>query len=86
VAFKWRTWGLVTFRRIVVAALLTALIPVAAELPALGSLGLLAAVLVAMIASEAVRYAEEREQIRHEDAGPEIHRVASGSEGAAPTD
>jgi hypothetical protein len=26
-----------------------------------------------MISSEAIRYAEEREQIRHEDVGPEVH-------------
>jgi hypothetical protein len=31
------------------------------------------AILVAMIASEAVRYAEAREQVRHEEAGPEVH-------------
>ncbi len=73
VAFKYRTWGTVTVRRLVVALLICALIPLAAELPSLGALGLLAAVLVAMIASEAIRYAEEREQIRHEDVGPEVH-------------
>jgi hypothetical protein len=60
-------------RRLVVALVICALIPLAAELPSLGALGLLAAVLVAMIASEAIRYAEEREQIRHEDIGPEVH-------------
>ena len=36
--------------------------------------GSLSAVLVAMIASEAIRYAEAREQVRHEEAGPEVHR------------
>jgi low temperature requirement protein LtrA len=85
VGFKWRTWGLLTFRRVVVAALLVGLIPVASELPALGSLGLLAGVLVALIASEAVRYAEERERIRHEEVGPEVHGHTTGSERAAPT-
>ena len=73
VGFKYRTWGSVTVRRLVVALLLCALIPLAAEFPALGALGLLAAVLVAMIASEAIRYAEERERIRHEEVGPEVH-------------
>jgi low temperature requirement protein LtrA len=73
VGFKYRTWGSVTVRRLVVALLLCALIPLAAELPSLGALGLLAAVLVAMISSEAVRYAEAREQVRHEDVGPEVH-------------
>jgi low temperature requirement protein LtrA len=86
VAFKRRTWGVLTVRRLVVAIVLAALIPLAAELPALGSLALLAAVLVAMIASEAVRYAEVREQIRHEDAGPEVHGHATGFGRAEPTD
>jgi len=66
-AFKYRTWHRVTGRRLVVAVLLGALIPAAGELPALGALGLLTAVLVAMIASEAVQYSELREQVRHED-------------------
>jgi low temperature requirement protein LtrA len=66
-AFKFRTWHRVTGRRLVVAVLLGALIPVAAELPALAALGLLTLVLVAMIASEAVQYSELREQVRHED-------------------
>jgi low temperature requirement protein LtrA len=73
VAFKRRTWGQITLRRLVVAALICALIPVAAEIPALLALALLAFVLVALIASEVFRYADVREQIRHEDAGPEVH-------------
>ena len=66
-AFKYRTWHRVTGRRLVVAVLLGALIPVAGELPALTALGLLTSVLVAMIASEAMQYSELREQVRHED-------------------
>ena len=73
VAFKYRTWRRVTVRRLVVAVSLCALIPLAMELPALVALGLLTAILVATIASEAVRYAEAREQVRHEEAGPEVH-------------
>jgi low temperature requirement protein LtrA len=73
VAFKYRTWRRVSVRRLAVAVVLCALIPLAREVPALAALGLLTAVFVAMIASEAVRYAEAREQIRHEDAGPEVH-------------
>jgi low temperature requirement protein LtrA len=72
-AFKYRTWRRVTIRRLVVAALLLALIPPLSELPALGALSLLAGVLVAMITSEARRYAEARERIRHSDVGPEVH-------------
>jgi low temperature requirement protein LtrA len=76
-AFKYRTWRHVTVRRLVVAVLLLVLMPAAMELPGLAALGLLAAVLVAMIASEAIRYSEVREQIRHEDAGPEAHPAQS---------
>jgi low temperature requirement protein LtrA len=72
-AFKYRTWHQVTVRRLVVAGLLAVLVPVAMQLPALAALGLLTAVIVAMIASEAVRYSEMREQVRHDDAGPEVH-------------
>jgi low temperature requirement protein LtrA len=72
-AFKYRTWHHVTVRRLVVAVLLLVLMPATMELPGLAALGLLAAVMVAMIASEAIRYSEVREQIRHEEAGPEVH-------------
>jgi low temperature requirement protein LtrA len=65
-AFKYRTWRQVTVRRLAVAMLLLALIPLAAEVPAVAALGLLTAVMVAMIASEAVRYSELRERVRHE--------------------
>jgi low temperature requirement protein LtrA len=66
-AFKFRTRHEVTARRPAVAVVMIALIPLAAELPALTALGLLTAIMVAMIASEAVRYAELRERVRHED-------------------
>ncbi len=62
-----------TVRRIVFGILLIALLPLAAELPALAALGLLTAIMVTMIATEAMRYPELREQVRHEDAGPEVH-------------
>jgi low temperature requirement protein LtrA len=87
VAFKYRTWRhRVSVRRLVVAAVILAMIPLATELPALAALGLLTAVLVATIASEAVRYAEAREQVRHEDGGPEVHgdRAAAGPGEGAP--
>ena len=66
-AFKYRTWRQVTGRRLVVGVLLVVLIPIAAELATLATLGLLAAVMVTMIASEARRYSELRERVRHED-------------------
>ena len=72
-AFKYRTWRRVTIGRLVVAVLVVTLIPPAMALPALGALAMLAGVLVAMIAFEARRYSEAREQIRHSDVGPEVH-------------
>jgi len=67
VAFKFRIIRSVTVHRVVVAALLLALIPAAAQLPALAALGLLAAVMVGMIAFEALRFSELRERVRHEE-------------------
>jgi low temperature requirement protein LtrA len=80
-AFKYRTSRHVTVRRVLVALLLAGLIPLAAELAALAALGLLTAVLVVMIASEAVRYSELREQVRHEEVGSEAD---AGTEHAEP--
>ena len=67
VAFRWRNTHTVNPHRTVVALLLLALIPVAAMLPALATLGLLAAILVALIAFEAIRYAAGRDAVRHRD-------------------
>jgi low temperature requirement protein LtrA len=67
VAFRWRTWHHLWWRRVIVAFAIIALIPAAAQLPALGALGLLVVVLVGLIAFEAVREGEYRERIRHED-------------------
>jgi low temperature requirement protein LtrA len=71
VAFKRRSWGVWSIRRLAVAVVLFALIPAAAELPALAALSVLTLLMVVMIATEARRYAEERERVRHEDVGPE---------------
>jgi low temperature requirement protein LtrA len=43
-----------------------ALIPAALSLPALATLGVLAALLTALIAYEAIRYADARDRVRHE--------------------
>ena len=67
--FKYRVWRRVTMRRVLVALGLVVLIPLATELAALAALGLLTAVVVAMIATEAVSYSEVREQVRHEEGG-----------------
>jgi low temperature requirement protein LtrA len=71
-AFKYRVWRRVTVRRLAVAVLLGALIPVGRQLPALAALGLLTGVIVAMIATEAIRYSELRERVRHEDGAAEV--------------
>ena len=46
--------------------MLVALVPVAVELPALVTLAVLARVLAALIAYEAIRFAEARDRVRHE--------------------
>jgi low temperature requirement protein LtrA len=71
-AFKYRTWHEWAVPRLAVAVLLAALIPLGAALPALAALGLLTAVIVAMIASESVRDSELRERVRHEEAPVEV--------------
>ena len=66
VAFRLRNVGSLNRHRLVVAVLLVALIPLGVELPALATLGILAGILAALIAFEALRYAEARDRVRHE--------------------
>lgn len=68
VAFKLRAMHVLTRHRLVVAGALVALLPLAAQLPALAALLVLTAVAVGLVAFEAMRFAEDRERIRHEDA------------------
>ena len=75
VAFRWRNVHSINRQRLAVAVALLALLPVAVALPALATVGLLAAVLVALIAYEAVRFAEARDRIRHE-----LERAPVGSD------
>jgi low temperature requirement protein LtrA len=67
VAFTYRAERLVKVQRVVIAVILFASIPLAAELPALGALALVTAVMVLLIAAESIRFSEDRERIRHED-------------------
>jgi hypothetical protein len=60
--------------RLTVVVLLVALTPLVAGLPALATLAVLTAVLVALIAYETVRCAMQRHAIRHDPA----HRHAHG--------
>jgi hypothetical protein len=68
VAFTYRAEHQLKLHRLLVAIAIVALIPVADRLSALGSLGLLTAVMVGLIASETIRFSEARERIRHEEA------------------
>ena len=66
VAFRYRNIHTLNRQRLVVAILALCFIPVAADLPALVTVAILAAVSVALIVYETVRFAEMRERIRHQ--------------------
>jgi hypothetical protein len=68
--FRRRNIGSFNRPRLVAAALLAALAPVATRVPALLSLGLVALIACALIAFEVVRYAEARDRIRHGSDSP----------------
>ncbi len=72
VAFRYRNIHTMNWQRLVVAAVLLALLPAALALPALATLGLVAAVFWALIAYEAVRFADLRDRVRHEPIGPPL--------------
>jgi low temperature requirement protein LtrA len=65
VGFRLRNVGSVNRQRAVTVVVLLALVPVAWQLPALASLGLLATVLVVLIGYEATVHAEARHAVRH---------------------
>jgi low temperature requirement protein LtrA len=67
-ALKRRNLGSWNTQRLVVAAILTALIPALLHLPALASLGLVTAGSCGLIAYEFTRYGQARARIRHPDA------------------
>jgi low temperature requirement protein LtrA len=71
VAFTYRAERLVKVQRVVTAALLLVLIAAAIHLPALGALALLTGVMVLLIGAESFRFADAREQIRHDGEGAE---------------
>ncbi len=66
VAFRLRNMRTLSRRRLVCAVVLLALVPAGAVLPALVTLAILAGLLVALIAYEALRYAEARDHVRRE--------------------
>jgi low temperature requirement protein LtrA len=64
VAFRWRNIHTLNRQRLAVAAVLLAAVPLGVEIPSLGSAALLAALLVALVAYEAIRFGEQRERLR----------------------
>jgi low temperature requirement protein LtrA len=70
VAFRLRNVGTWSVRRVVVAGLLLAAIPLAVELPALATLAVVAALASGLIAYETIRYAEARDRVRHAQVEP----------------
>jgi low temperature requirement protein LtrA len=80
VAFRWRNMHTLSGRRLVCAVVLLALLPAATALPAIATLGILAALLTALIAYEALRYADSRDRIRHGLAREPVGDQRAGGE------
>jgi len=66
VAFRWRNVRRFSSQRLLCAIVLVALVPAALELPALATVAILTAALAALIAWEAVHFAELRDRLRHQ--------------------
>jgi low temperature requirement protein LtrA len=66
VAVRLRNLRTLNRQRLVCALVLLALLPAGVQLPSLATLGILAALLAALIAYEALRFAEARERVRHQ--------------------
>ncbi len=72
VAFRLRNVHTLNRQRLATAVVLIALVPLALEIPSLGTLAIVAGILVALIAYEAIRFAAARDRVRH--------RLAAGTE------
>jgi low temperature requirement protein LtrA len=66
VAFRLRNVHTLNTPRLITAVVVVALIPVAVSVPALVTVSALAAILVALITFETIRFAEARDRIRHQ--------------------
>jgi low temperature requirement protein LtrA len=66
VAFRWRNVHRFSSARLLCALVLIALVPAAENIPALATTGILVGVLGALIAYEAVAFAELRDRLRHQ--------------------
>ncbi|MEV8372436.1 low temperature requirement protein A [Kribbella sp. NPDC056861] len=65
VGFKWRTTRRVGTSRLITAALCLIALPLLAHVPALGQLAVLTLLLIGLVVFEAIRFAQEREELRH---------------------
>jgi low temperature requirement protein LtrA len=65
VAFRLRNVHTLSRQRLLTAVLSLAVIPLALEIPALATLGIVTALGIVLIAYEAIRFAERRDEIRH---------------------
>jgi low temperature requirement protein LtrA len=70
VALRFRHVKSVNWRRLGLALILVALLPAATELPALGTLAIVGALLWGLIVAETRGYGEDRARVRHGDAFP----------------
>jgi low temperature requirement protein LtrA len=66
VAFRWRSIHTVSMRKLGMAVVLVALLPLAVEVPALATVAIVAVLMVALVAEETRSYGESRERVRHE--------------------
>jgi low temperature requirement protein LtrA len=66
VAFRWRNVHTLNTRRLGIAVLLLALLPLAIEIPALATVAIVSALLVALVALETHNYGDARDRLRHE--------------------
>jgi low temperature requirement protein LtrA len=66
VAFRWRNVHRFSVQRLTAAVVLVALVPAAVELPALATLAIVGALLIALIVYETRRFAELRDRLRHQ--------------------
>lgn len=64
IAFRLRNMGSVNKQRLVASVVLVATIPLAREIPALASLGVVAGIVVALVAYESIRFREARRRLR----------------------
>jgi hypothetical protein len=65
-AFRWRNVHRFSLQRVLAAAACAGLVPAATVLPALATLGVLAALLAVLVAYERVRFAGLRERLRRQ--------------------